>query len=78
MYDFTKHPIKKKTYSGANGNKISILIDDELYIRECLSHVETVVQLLYRHQQVYQINGLTMSSSIASWSANLEMARYLN
>ena len=30
MYDFTKYPIKKKTYSGANGNKISILIDDEL------------------------------------------------
>ena len=25
MYDFTKYPIKKKTYSGANGNKISIL-----------------------------------------------------
>ncbi len=22
MYDFTKYPIKKKTYSGANGNKI--------------------------------------------------------
>lgn len=32
MYDFTKYPIKKKTYSGANGNKISILIDNELYM----------------------------------------------
>ena len=32
MLDFTNFQIKKKTYSGANGNKISILIDGEMYM----------------------------------------------
>lgn len=38
MYDFTKYPIKKKTYSGANGNKISVVINDELYMLKLPSH----------------------------------------
>ena len=32
MIDFTDYERKKKAYGGANGNKISILIDNELYM----------------------------------------------
>ncbi len=32
MIDFTNSKICKKTYVGANGSKISILYNDELYI----------------------------------------------
>lgn len=32
MIDFTNLPVKKKTYAGANGSKISVLYNDELYM----------------------------------------------
>ena len=32
LMDFTSLPIRKKSYGGANGNKISVVINDELYI----------------------------------------------
>jgi len=32
MIDFTHCPVRKKTYAGANGSKISILYDNELYM----------------------------------------------
>ena len=32
MIDFTNLPIRKKTYAGANGSKISVLYNNELYM----------------------------------------------
>ena len=32
LMDFTSLPIRKKSYGGANGNKISVVINDELYM----------------------------------------------
>ena len=32
MIDFTNCPLRKKAYSGANGNKISIVYQDEIYM----------------------------------------------
>lgn len=32
MIDFTNLPVRKKTYAGANGSKISVLYNDELYM----------------------------------------------
>lgn len=32
MIDFTNMPIKNKTYTGANGSKISIVYNNNLYM----------------------------------------------
>jgi len=32
MLDFNSYTFKKKTYGGANGNKFSIVINNELYM----------------------------------------------
>lgn len=32
MIDFTNLPVRNKTYAGANGSKISVLYNDELYM----------------------------------------------
>lgn len=32
MINFNNFQIRKKTYGGANGNKVSIVINDELYM----------------------------------------------
>jgi hypothetical protein len=52
MYDFTKYPIKKKTYSGANGNKISILIDNELYMLKMPQHANKNENLSYSNSAI--------------------------
>lgn len=57
MYDFTKYPIKKKTYSGANGNKISILIDDELYMLKMPQHANKNENLSYSNSAISEYIG---------------------
>ena len=32
MLDFTNLPTKKKAYGGANGSKLSVIYNDELYM----------------------------------------------
>ena len=34
MIDFTNLPIRNKTYAGANGSKISVMYNNELYIKK--------------------------------------------
>ena len=38
LLDFSSLPIRKKPYGGANGNKISVIIDNELYMLKLASH----------------------------------------
>lgn len=57
MYDFTKYPIKKKTYSGANGNKISILINDELYMLKMPQHANKNENLSYSNSAISEYIG---------------------
>ena len=37
IYSFNDYPTKKKTY-GANGNKLSIIIENELYMLKLPQH----------------------------------------
>ena len=34
MIDFTNLPMRKKAYGGANGNKLSVIYNDELYSKK--------------------------------------------
>ena len=38
MIDFTSLPTRKKSYGGANGNKICVIINDQLYMLKLPSH----------------------------------------
>ena len=38
MIDFTNLPTRKKAYGGANGNKISVIYNDELYMLKLPMH----------------------------------------
>lgn len=57
MIDFTNYPIKKKTYSGANGNKISILIDNELYMLKMPQHSNRNDNLSYSNSAISEYIG---------------------
>jgi len=38
LTNFTTLPIRKKSYGGANGNKLSVIIDSDLYMLKLPSH----------------------------------------
>ena len=38
MLDFTNLPTKKKAYGGANGSKLSVIYNDELYMLKLPMH----------------------------------------
>ena len=47
LMDFTSLPIRKKSYGGANGNKISVVINNELYMLKLPSHAPKNPNLSY-------------------------------
>lgn len=57
MLDFTNFEIKKKTYSGANGNKISIVIDNELYMLKMPQHANKNENLSYSNSAISEYIG---------------------
>ena len=57
MIDFTNYQIKKKTYSGANGNKISIVIDNELYMLKMPQHANKNENLSYSNSAISEYIG---------------------
>ncbi|MDY2742137.1 hypothetical protein [Bullifex porci] len=40
MDDFTYFQTRRKAYGGANGNKLSIIINDELWMLKLPSHAQ--------------------------------------
>lgn len=57
MLDFTNYQIKKKTYSGANGSKISIVIDNELYMLKMPQHANKNENLSYSNSAISEYIG---------------------
>ena len=47
LIDFTSLPLKKKSYGGANGNKLSIQYNDELYMLKLPAHATHNKNLSY-------------------------------
>ncbi len=52
MMDFTLLPTRKKSYGGANGNKICVVIDNELYMLKLPSHAPKNDNLSYANSCV--------------------------
>ncbi len=57
MLNFNDYQLKKKTYSGANGNKISILIDNELYMLKMPQHANKNDNLSYSNSAISEYIG---------------------
>lgn len=57
MLNFNDYQLKKKTYSGANGNKISILIDNELYMLKIPQHANKNDNLSYSNSAISEYIG---------------------
>ena len=57
LMNFTSLPIRKKSYGGANGNKISVVINDELYMLKLPSHAPKNPNLSYANSCVSEYLG---------------------
>ena len=57
LMDFTTLPQKKKSYGGANGNKISVIISDEFYMLKLPSHAPKNPNLSYANSCVSEYLG---------------------
>ena len=52
MVDFTCFQTRRKAYGGANGNKLSIIINDELWMLKLPSHVQKNENLSYSNSSL--------------------------
>ncbi len=57
LVDFTNLPQRKKSYGGANGNKLSIIINDELYMLKLPAHAPKNKNLSYANSCVSEYLG---------------------
>ncbi len=57
MLDFTNLTTRKKSYGGANGNKLCVLIDNELYMLKLPSHAPKNINLSYANSCVSEYLG---------------------
>lgn len=55
--DFTNLPTRKKSYGGANGNKLSIIINNQLYMLKLPSHAPKNINLSYANSCVSEYIG---------------------
>ena len=52
MVDFTCFQTRRKAYGGANGNKLSIIINDELWMLKLPSHAWKNANLSYSNSSL--------------------------
>lgn len=57
LLNFTNLPLKKKSYSGANGSKLSIIIKNELYMLKLPSHATKNENLSYANSCISEYLG---------------------
>ena len=57
LINFTELPLRKKSYGGANGNKISIVFNNELYMLKLPAHAPKNKNLSYANSCVSEYLG---------------------
>ncbi len=57
LIDFNVLPIRKKSYGGANGNKISVVIDDSLYMLKLPAHAPKNKNMSYTNSCISEYLG---------------------
>ena len=64
MIDFTHLPQKNKAYGGANGNKISVVYEGELYMLKFPAHARLNKDLSYTHSSFSEYLGCHIFESL--------------
>lgn len=65
MIDFTNLPVRNKTYAGANGSKISVLYNGELYMLKFPALPSINKEMSYANGCIFEYLGCHIFESIA-------------
>lgn len=76
LIDFTCLPHRKKSYGGANGNKLSIILNDELYMLKLPSHAEKNPNLSYANSCISEYLGCHIFSMLGILSQETILGKY--
>ena len=57
LMDFTELPTKKKSYGGANGNKLSVVINNETYMLKLPAHTMRNAEMSYSNSAISEFLG---------------------
>ena len=78
LLDFNEFPVRKKTYGGANGNKLSIIIDNELYMLKLPSHANKNENLSYANSSISEYIGCLIYKSLGIKSQDTLLGTYIH
>ncbi|MEG1926058.1 MAG: HipA domain-containing protein [Ruthenibacterium sp.] len=78
MIDFTNSPLRNKAYAGANGSKISVLYNDELYMLKFPSVSKINKELSYTDGCISEYIGCHIFESIGIPVQETLLGTYLN
>lgn len=76
LIDFTYLPQRKKSYGGANGNKLSIILNDELYMLKLPSHAPINQNLSYANSCVSEYLGCHIFSILGIESQETILGKF--
>lgn len=76
LIDFTSLPQRKKSYGGANGNKLSILLNNELYMLKLPSHAPKNLNLSYANSCISKYLGCHIFSLLGILSQETILGKY--
>lgn len=76
LLDFTYLPQRKKSYGGANGNKLSIILNDELYMLKLPAHAPKNKNLSYANSCVSEYLGCHIFALLGIESQETVLGKY--
>lgn len=76
LIDFTVLPKRKKSYGGANGNKLIIIINDELYMLKLSSHAPKNDSISYSNSCISEFLGCHIFDMVGIKSQETILGKY--
>lgn len=77
LLDFTNLPQRKKSYGGANGSKLSIIINNELYMLKLPSHAPKNANLSYANSCISEYLGCHIFNMLGINAQETILGNYL-
>lgn len=77
LMNFTNLSQKKKTYGGANGNKLSVIYENDLYMLKLPAHAPKNINLSYANSCISEYLGCKIFSILGIKAQNVLLGKYL-
>lgn len=74
--NFNKYDVKKKTYGGANGNKLSIVINDDIYMLKFPQRTNKKTELSYANSCISEYIGSNIFNILGVKAQNTILGTY--